>query len=66
MPNNSLTEVSSYFLKPFNDELDGVFKTEARSTEEIQIEIEELNVTIAQNGLKSNIFQRVESLQCGS
>ena len=42
-PNGTLTEKASDFLKPFTDELDRVFKTEARSTEEVQSEIEQLN-----------------------
>ena len=65
-PNGTLTEIGSDFLKPFNDELDRVFRTEARSTEEVQSEVEQLNQRLDVNGMKSSIFQTDGSLQCGS
>ena len=65
-PNGTLTEKASDFLKPFTDELDRVFKTEARSMEEVQSEIEQLNKRLEVDGTKSSIFKRDGRLQCGS
>ena len=50
-PNGTLTEIASDFLKHFNDKLDRVFKTEARSTEEVQSEIEQLNQKLEVDGM---------------
>ena len=57
-PNGTLTEIASDFLKPFNDELDRAFKKEARSTEEVQSEIELLNQRLEVNGTKGRLQKK--------